>query len=132
MRISKPRYNLYKQQIRSLIATQPKISNLELAQATGLHRNTVPKLLNDIYKDNEVFIRERWKCLLNDVTSMAFSHIERLDDQLHDIESRGGGKAIIGFTKLDWQITKELYRLHLEYMGIKEAPKSLIQVNIKK
>ena len=132
MKISKPRYDLYRQQVRGLIAIQPRISNIEIAQATGLHRNTVPRLLNDIYIENEKLIQDRWKCLLNEVTSMAFINIDRLDTQVCNIESRGGGKSIIDFTKLHWQITKELYRLHLQFMGIKESPKSLIQVNIKK
>lgn len=133
MKISKPRREILKQNIRSLIVSRPKINNLELASETGVHRNTVTKLLKEISKENEVAIKERWKFLLNDVTEIAQAKqaaLEKLWMDSYWSTSRSKPTQLVAIIREDWKIQKDLYRMHLEYMGIRERPTSLLQVNI--
>lgn len=60
MKISKPRREIYKQTIRTLMVAKPGINNLELSNEIGIHRNTVRKLLNEIKTENEIAVKERW------------------------------------------------------------------------
>lgn len=135
MKISKPRREIYKQSIKSLMAIRPGINNIELAKEIGVHRNTVPKLLEEIKIENEKWIKERWKILINDVTSIAQSESRSLSHLWEDsyrslYYSRPSQLVII--TRAKWMILRDLYRFHLEYMGIQENPKSLVQINIDK
>lgn len=135
MRISKPRREIYKQSVRSLMIAKPGINNLELAKEIGVHRNTIPKLLEEIRIENDKWLKERWKMLINDVTSIAQSESKSLSHLWEDsyrslYYSRPSQLVIISRAK--WMILKDLYRFHLELMGIRQDPKSLIQVNIGK
>lgn len=124
---------MYKQSIKSIIASNPKANNVDIAEKIGIHRNTVAKLLGEISIENEKWVNERWKMLLNDVTEIGFKKSEELDllfmnsyRQLY--HSKPAQLAQV--SKTNWSIIKDLYKMHLEYMGIRQAPKSLIQVNI--
>lgn len=130
MKISYPRLKLYKQQIRNLLAVQPKMTNQDLALKLGLHRNTIPKLLQEIHSENEVTIKKRWKFLLNEMTARASMHVQRIEKLSQRSERMGDIKATIALTKTDWMITKELYQMHLQYMGLNKTPQTLVQVNI--
>jgi len=134
MKISRPRREICKQTIKALIASNPKVNNIEIADKIGVHRNTVTKLLEEIRIENEQWAKERWKMFLNDVTEIAFKRSSHLDKLWADsyVFCRSRPSQMASITKANWMILKELYRLHLEYIGIREAPKSLIQVNIKK
>lgn len=135
MKISKPRREIYKQSIRSLIASNPKVNNIDIANKIGVHRNTVTKLLEEIRVENEKWVKERWKMLLNDVTEIAQSESKSLNRLWND--SYGSlyyarPSQLVAISRANWRILKDLYRMHLEYMGIHEDPKSLIQININK
>lgn len=133
MKISKPRREILKQTIRGLIVSRPKINNLELASETGIHRNTVTKLLGEISKENEVAVKERWKFLLNDTTDIAQRHqieLEKLWHESYWSMSHSKPAQLVAVLKEDWKIQKDIYRMHLEYIGIRENPTSLFQVNI--
>ncbi len=133
MRISKPKRELYKQQIKSLLLAQPKINNLVIAKETGLHRNTVSRMLEEIKNENEIVTRERWKLLLNDVTEIAQSRNKELNQLWSDsywslCHSRP--LQLVAITKANWMILKDLYRMHVEYMGLYGSPKTLVQISI--
>lgn len=133
MKISKPRRGILKQAIRGLIISKPKINNLELACELGIHRNTVTKLLEEIRNENEIATKKRWKLLLNDVTVIAdkkITELNRLWIDSYRSNTYSRPSQLVTITKANWMILKDLYRLHLEYAGIRESPKSLIQVNI--
>lgn len=135
MKIAKPRREMYKQTIKALIASNPKVNNIEIADKIGVHRNTVTKLLEEIRLENEKLVKERWKMLINDVTSIAQSESKSLSHLWEEsykslYYSRPSQLVII--SKAKWMILKDLYRFHLEYMGIHESPKSLTQINIEK
>jgi predicted transcriptional regulator len=133
MKISKPRREILKQTIRGLIVSKPKINNLELASETGIHRNTVTKLLREISRENEVAVRERWKFLLNDTTEIAQARqvaLERLWSDSYWSMSRSKPAQLVAVLKENWRIQKDLYRMHLEYIGIRENPKVLVQMNL--
>lgn len=135
MKISKPRRGLIKQAINGLIVSNPKINNLELAREMGIHRNTVTKLLEEIRKENEIIIKKRWKLLLNDVTEIAdnkITELNRLWVDSYRTNTYSRPSQLVTITKANWMILKDLYRLHLEYAGVRESPKSLVQVNISK
>lgn len=135
MKIAKPRREICKQSIRSLIASNPKINNTELASEIGVHRNTVTKLLEEIRIENEKWVKKRWKKLLNDVTDIAGIRNEELNQLWTDSYrslSYSQPSQLVTISKANWMILKDLYRMHLEYMGIRQDPKSLIQVNIGK
>lgn len=135
MRISKPRREIYKQIIKSLMAAKPGINNLELAAEIGIHRNTVAKLLEEIRGENEKWVKERWRKLLNDVTDIAGIRNKELNQLWVDSYrslSCSRPSQLVSISKANWMILKDLYRMHLEYMGIRQEPKSLIQVNIDK
>jgi hypothetical protein len=134
MRISKPKRELYKQQIRSILLTQPKANNLVIAKKTGLHRNTVSRMLGEIKSENELAMRDRWKMLLNDVTKIADFRSEELDKLWQDAywsSSRYKPAQLVAITKANWTILKDLYRMHLEYMGVQGSPTTLVQVNVR-
>ncbi len=134
MRISKPRRELYKQTIRSILISDPKTNNIKIADKVGVHRNTVTKLLEEIKDENELIVKERWKMMLNDLTDIANNKntdLNRLWIDSYRSLSHSRPSQLAAISKTSWLILKDLYRMHLEYMGIKEAPKSLIQVNIK-
>jgi hypothetical protein len=133
MKISKPRREILKQTIRGLIISRPKINNLELASETGIHRNTVTKLLEEISKENEVAVQERWKFLLNDVTEIAKARnteLNKLWAEAYWPLSHSRPSQLVAISKMNWIILKDLYRMHLEYMGIRESPKILVQMNL--
>lgn len=133
MRISKPRRELYKQQIKSLLMVEPRIDNLTIADRTGLHRNTVSRMLNEIRLENEKATRERWKFLLNDVTEIAQIRNEELNHLWADsywTASRSNPAALVAINRANWSMLKDLYRIHLEYLGLGGNPKSLVQINI--
>jgi len=135
MKISKPRREIYKQDIRTLIASNPKVNNIEIADKIGVHRNTVTKLLEEMQIENEKWVKERWKMLLNDVTEIADkrnTELNRLWVDSYRFLCYSRPSQLASISKTNWMILKDLYRMHLEYMGIREAPKSLIQVNITK
>lgn len=135
MKISKPRRAIYKQTIRNLIAAKPGINNSELASMVGLHRNTITKLLEEIRAENEKWVKERWIKLLNDVTDIAGIRNKELNQLWIDSYrslSYSRPSQLVTISKANWMILKDLYRMHLEYMGIREGPKSLVQVNITK
>lgn len=135
MRISKPRREIYKQSIRGLMIVRPRINNVELASEIGIHRNTVTKLLEEIRIENEKQTKKRWKMLINDVTSIAQSQSGELSKLWADSYSSlhySRPSQLVVISKAKWMILKDLYRIHLEYMGVQEAPKSLIQINIDK
>ena len=133
MKISKPRREILKQTIRGLIVSRPKINNLELASETGIHRNTVTKLLQEISKENEVAVKERWKFLLNDVTRIAEAREVELDKlwaESYWSMSHSRPSQLVAISKANWTMLKDLYRMHLEYMGIREHTISFLQVNM--
>lgn len=134
VRISKPRREIYKQTIRSFMVAKPGINNLELASEIGIHRNTITKLLEEIRIENERLIKERWTMLLNDVTDDARIRQCELNalwvDAYHFLQDCKPAQ-LVDITKANWQITKDLYRFHLEYMGIRQDPKSLVQINLQ-
>lgn len=135
MKISRPRREMYKQSIKTLIASNPRVNNIKIADKIGVHRNTVTKLLEEIRIENDKWVKARWKMLINDVTSIAQSETKSLSDLWEDsyrslYYSRPSQLVII--SKAKWTILKDLYRFHLEYMGIHESPKSLTQINIEK
>lgn len=133
MKISKPRREIYKQSIKSLMVARPGINNIELAKEIGIHRNTVPKLLEEIRLENEKWVKERWKMLIDDVTSIAQSEsgsLSRLWEESYRSLYYSRPSQLVVITRAKWMILKDLYRIHLEYMGIRQDPKSLIQVNI--
>ncbi|HSX48996.1 MAG TPA: hypothetical protein VLE44_01940 [Candidatus Saccharimonadales bacterium] len=135
MRISTPRREIQKQRIKELIVASPKINNSGLANEIGVHRNTIPKLLNEIQRENEEAMNKRWKMLLNDVTGIADERITQLNKLWIDAYWAGAHSRpsqLVSISKMNWTILKDLYRFHLEYMGIRENPKSLIQINIDK
>lgn len=135
MKISKPRRELLKQNIRNLIVSQPKINNLELSYETGVHRNTITKLLDEIRKENEIIVQERWKLLLNDVTEIAEnrrSELNKLYSESYLAMSHSKPSQLVAISKMNWNILKDLYRMHLQYIGIKDNPSTLVQVNINK
>ncbi len=135
MKISPPRREIYKQSIKRLMAAKPGINNLEIASQIGVHRNTATKLLEEIRKENDILIKERWKKLLNDVTEIACIRNKELNQLWADSYrslSYSRPSQLVSISKANWLILKDLYRMHLEYMGIREAPKSLIQVNVTK
>ncbi len=135
MKISKPRREIYKQDIRTMIASNPKVNNIEIADKIGIHRNTVTKLLGEISIENEEWVKERWKMLLNDVTEIADkrnTELNRLWAHSYRSLSYSRPSQLVAISKANWMILKDLYRMHLEYMGVREAPTSLIQVNIAK
>lgn len=133
MRISKPRRELYKQSLRSLIAANPKSNNVVLSQQLGIHRNTIARLLTEIQKENETIMRDRWKMLLNDVTEIAQIRNAELNglwvDSYHSLYHKSPTQ-LVAIVKTNWAILKDLYQLHLNFMGIQNTPNSLIQVNI--
>ena len=135
MKISKPVRGIYKQKIRALMAAKPGINNLELASQIGVHRNTVTKLLEEIEVENDSWVRERWKKLLNDVTKAAEARNHELlqlwADSYRSLYYRHPSQLVI-ISKANWNILKDLYRMHLEYMGIRQSPKSLVQINFEK
>ena len=45
---------------------------------------------------------------------------------------KGTPPQMVEITKAYWKISKDIYQKKLEFIGIKEDPKSLIQVNIQK
>jgi hypothetical protein len=133
MRISKPRRELYKQQIKSILLARPKTDNLSLADQTGLHRNTVSRMLEEIRNENDVAMRERWKILLNDVTDIAKERSRELGQLWHDSywsSCQYRPAQLVAINKVNWLILKDLYRMHLEYIGQWGSPKSLVQINI--
>lgn len=135
MRIAKPRREMYKQSIKTLIASNPRVNNIEIADKIGVHRNTVTKLLEEIRIENEKWVKERWKKLLNDVTDIAGIRNKELNQLWTDSYrtlSYSRPSQLVTISKANWMILKDLYRMHLEYMGIRENPKSLVQVNISK
>lgn len=132
MRVSKPRRAIQLQQARTLLTSNPKITYVEMAKKIGLSRNTIPKLLQEIKLENDTVIRERWKMLINDITFRAGNHVALLEKMTAQLESSGRVKDCISLVKTDWTITKDLLRLHLDYMGVLPGPKSLVQVNIQK
>lgn len=135
MRIAKPRREMYKQSIKALIASNPRVNNIEIAGKIGVHRNTVTKLLEEIRLENKKWVDERWKMLLNDVTEIAdrrSTELNRLWIDSYRSLSYSRPSQLVAISKANWMILKDLYRMHLEYVGIREAPKSLIQVNIAK
>jgi len=134
MRISKPRRELYKQQIKSILLVNPKTDNLSIANQTGLHRNTVSRMLEEIRNENDEAMRERWKMLLNDVTEIAKLRNIELNQLWRDsywssCQYRPG--QLVAINKANWSILKDLYRMHLEYMGQWGNPKTLIQINVQ-
>lgn len=135
MKISKPLREIYKQTIRSLMVAKPGINNLDLAQEIGIHRNTITKLIEEIRNENEKQIGERWKLLLNEVTEHAKTRQNELNclwvDSYHFLQDCKPAQ-LVDIVKANWQITKDLYRFHLEYMGIRQDPKSLVQINFQK
>lgn len=134
MRISKPRREMYKQSIKGLVVVRPKITNMEIADELGIHRNTVTKLLDEVRAENAEWVNKRWKRLLNDVTEIA-QHKDKQLSKLWDDSYWSGTRRpsqLVAITKASWIITKELYRLHLEYMGIRENPNSLVQINFSR
>lgn len=135
MKISKPRRELHKQSIRALIAFDPKVNNIEIANKIGVHRNTVSKLLEEIRIENEKWIKERWTKLLNDVTDIAGIRNQELNQLWADSYrslSYSHPSQLVAISKANWMILKDLYRFHLEYIGIRQDPKSLVQINIGK
>ncbi len=134
MKISRPRREIHKQSIRTLITSCPKVNNIEIANKIGVHRNTVAKLLEEIRAENEEWVTERQKMLLNDVTEIADRKMTELNRLWIDSRSLSYSRPsqLVTISKMNWMILKDLYQLHLEYMGIRETPKSLIQVNITK
>ena len=135
MKIAKPRREICKQSIRNLIAINPRINNIELAREIGIHRNTVTKLLEEIRIENDKWLKERWKKLINDVTDIAGTRnreLNQLWDDSYRSLSYSRPSQLVAISRANWMILKDLYRMHLEYMGIREAPKSLVQVNISK
>lgn len=132
MKIAKPRREIYKQTIRTLIASNPKINNIAIAGVTGLHRNTVTKLLEEIRSENDKWVKDRWKMLLNDVTDTAGTKITELNKLWADSYCYSRPLQMVAISKASWTILKDLYRMHLEYMGIRQTPKALVQVNISK
>ena len=135
MKISKPRREMYKQSIRALIGSNPKVNNIEIASKIGVHRNTVTKLLEEIRLENEKWVKGRWKMLINDVTSIAQSEsksLNRLWSDSYPSLYYSRPSQLVAISKANWMILKDLYRFHLEYMGIHQDPKSLVQVNINK
>ncbi len=129
MRISKPRREMYKQSMRSLVAARPKISNVQLANELGLHRNTVARLLGEIKTERAQWVDERWKMLLNDITEIAQYRRGELNKLWADTYWRSKPSQLVAIAKMNWTIQKDLYRYHLEYMGIRENPKTMVQVN---
>ncbi len=118
-----------------MIASNPKVNNIEIADKIGIHRNTVTKLLGEISIENEEWVKERWKMLLNDVTEIADkrnTELNRLWAHSYRSLSYSRPSQLVAISKANWMILKDLYRMHLEYMGVREAPTSLIQVNIAK
>lgn len=135
MRISQPRREMHKQSIRTLIASNPKVNNTEIAEKVGIHRNTVTKLLEEIRAENDKWTKERWKMLINDVTLVAQSEsgsLSRLWEDSYRSLSYSRPSQLVTISKARWMILKDLYRMQLEYMGIRENPKSLVQINIAK
>ena len=133
MRISKPRREIYKQTIRSFMAVNPGINNLELATKIGIHRNTITKLLEEIRTENDIWVKERWKMLLNEVTDFAGIRNRELNElwAKHSRSYSTKPSEMVAITRTNWMILKDLYRFHLEYMGIRDMPKTMIQVNVK-
>lgn len=124
---------MYKQEIKVGLMVNPKANNLEIAEQIGIHRNTVSRMLKEISKENELAIRERWKMLLNDMTDIADAKREQLARLWYDvywIQSQRKPSQLAVISKLDWQIQKDLYRMHLEYMGQYGGPSTLVQVNV--
>ena len=133
MKLSPPRREIYKQTIKGLMVARPGINNSELAIEIGLHRNTITKLLEEIRVENEKQIRERWKMLLNDVTQIAQLRNDELNRLWADSYlslCRTKPSQLTTITKANWMILRDLYRMHLEYMGIRQDPKTLVQVNV--
>ncbi|MGB4966236.1 MAG: hypothetical protein WBO77_03970 [Microgenomates group bacterium] len=133
MKISPPRRAIYKQEIKGLMIAKPGINNSELAVEIGIHRNTVTKLLEEIRIENEIWVRERWKMLLNDVTVDTQLQIKELGKLWHDSYPSlhySRPSQLVSISKMRWVLLKDLYRMHLEYMGIRQTPNALLQVNI--
>lgn len=135
MKIAKPRREMHKQSIRTLIASNPKVNNIEIASKIGVHRNTVTKLLEEIRVENDRWVKERWKMLINDVTSIAQSESKSLShlwEESYRSLYYSRPSQLVTISKAKWMMLKDLYRMHLEYMGVQESPKSLVQININK
>ncbi|HLD01955.1 MAG TPA: hypothetical protein VJC10_03690 [Patescibacteria group bacterium] len=133
MKISKPRREMYKQSIRTLIASNPRVNNIEIADKVGVHRNTVTKLLEEIRVENDKWVKERWKMLINDVTEIAqleSKSLNRLWEDSYRSLYYSRPSQLVAISKANWMILKDLYRMHLEYMGVKQNPKTLVQVNV--
>jgi len=115
------------------MAGKPGINNLELAAEIGIHRNTVTKLLEEIRVENEEWVKKRWKMLLNDVTSSAQLRNKDLNKLWFDSYPSlhySRPSQLVAIAKANWMIVKDLYRMHLECMGVRQDPKTLIQVNV--
>jgi len=90
-------------------------------------------MLNEIRLENEKATRERWKFLLNDVTEIAQIRNEELNHLWADsywTASRSNPAALVAINRANWSMLKDLYRIHLEYLGLGGNPKSLVQINI--
>lgn len=124
---------MYKQSIRTLIASNPRVNNIEIADKVGVHRNTVTKLLEEIRVENDKWVKERWKMLINDVTEIAqleSKSLNRLWEDSYRSLYYSRPSQLVAISKANWMILKDLYRMHLEYMGVKQNPKTLVQVNV--
>lgn len=132
MRISKPRREMIKQDIKSLVAARPRLSNIDIASELGIHRNTVSRLLDEVRVENAKWVNERWKMLLNDVTNDTQEQLRQLNQLYQDSYWSGRSKPSqsVAIVKARWALLKDLYRFHLEYMGIRQDPRTLVQVNL--
>ncbi|OGK11401.1 hypothetical protein A2954_06580 [Candidatus Roizmanbacteria bacterium RIFCSPLOWO2_01_FULL_37_12] len=134
MKISVPRREIYKQNIRTLLLSTPRINNLDIAHRLGLHRNTISKLVEEIKEENQKELRNNWEILLKDllkVGKMRLMYLEELwSDYYLPCMSKGKAIQMVNIINAYWKISMDMYKKQLEFNGIKDDLKALIQVNL--
>lgn len=135
MRISPPRKELHKQNIRSMLIARPRMTNVEIANKIGLHRNTVARYVEEVRIESEKAMRESWTLLLDDLIRVASMRKMQLEELWLDSYSSSYTRPAQQVRVIDeyWKIQKELYRFQLEYLGF--APRqnnTLVQINFPK
>lgn len=131
MKISPPSREIYKESIKTLIRANPRLNNIKIAESTGLHRNTVSKMLNEINIENQERIRKSW----NKNLRVLFKKADELNERMHNLwyesyptQVNRKPTQLVSITELQWKITKESYKEVLRFIGVTD-PKALIQIN---
>ncbi len=134
MKISPPRKEIIKRSIKSLLTITPRISNAEIGQSVGLHRNTIAKYLCEIYSEEEKRSKELWISLLKELLQGSRDRKMQLEEIWRDSYSSCIYKPqhLVSIVEQYWKIQKDMYKIQLEFLGKRDDPRTLVQVNVSK